>query len=85
MKLKRILTERQLRRFKTISLSFFGVFGLSYLTQSAVEMANADKMDGLQPFDGPFVWQNKGYALFDRRETDRGFVVEYEHELFCSR
>lgn len=70
-------------KFKTVCL--LTLVGVLTTTITNTIVANAAKEEGLQPFDGPFLYQGSEFTMFMRTSQDGGYVEEYTSaENFCS-
>jgi hypothetical protein len=77
--MKRLLTERQVRRLKFMCTSSAALFLLQFCAEK-VAAATRDQ------YDGPFFWNGKEYSQFKRTATPTGYIDEYTNkEGFCER
>lgn len=77
--MKRLLTDRQLRRFKFMCSSSAALL----LLQLCAEKVYASVRE---QYDGPYYWNGQEYAQFNRQVTPTGYIDEYTNkENFCTR
>jgi hypothetical protein len=71
--MKRILTVKQVRRFKFMCTSTIALILLAFMSDSVFSADPAKAAD----YEGPYFWQGNTYNKFIRTVSNRGYVDEY--------
>ena len=80
MKIRRVLSPRAMRRFKTMTAVFIFTVLVAFISDRVAARLKVEELG-----EGPFTWSDTIFKKGIRRYNDYGYVEEYADKMFCHR